>query len=525
MAGKNIKNHKYNQKVILLILDGWGIGKNDASNPIFLVQPPFINSLYKKYPWTKLCASGRCVGLPSQQVGNSEAGHINLGAGRIVDQDVVKISKQINTGQFFKNPAFISAANHVKSNKSILHIMGLLSNGQSPHSDPDHLLALLMFARYQKVKKICLHLFTDGRDSPPRSALKSIMALERTLRPNEIICTVMGRFYAMDRKKSWDRTIRAYNAMIFDRSEHRADSPQEGITRAYNANVTDEFIEPIIIWRRGKMTPRISDNDAIIFFNLRSDRARQLAKPFIQSCFEKKNPGSEKFKRKKILKNIQFVAMTDFGPDLDSILTAYPSEDIKDTLPMLLRDKKQLYIAESEKYAHVTFFFNGGYAEPVDGEERINIPSPKVRAYDSTPAMSTAKITAKILKVMPKYDFICANFACPDMIGHTGNMKAAIKAVKAVDGYVKKIVKAAERCNAAVLITADHGNIEYMINLETNEIITEHTANPVPFIVVAKGGLILKKNTHPILGNVAPTILKLFGLKKSSLMNNDSLIK
>lgn len=515
---------KNNKKVILLILDGWGIGKNDAGNPIFLAQPPFINSLYKKYPWMELCASGTCVGVPPHQVGNSEAGHINLGAGRIVDQDIIRISKQINTGQFFKNPAFLSAANHVKSNKSALHIMGMLSNGQSPHSDPDHLLALLMFARHQQIKKIYLHLFTDGRDSPPRSSLKSIMALERILRPNEIICTVMGRFYAMDRKKSWDRTIRAYNAMVYDHAEHRASSPQEGITRAYNADITDEFIEPIIIWRKGKMTPRISDNDSVIFFNLRSDRARQLSKPFVQNCFEKKNTGSEKYKRKKILKNIQFVAMTDFGPDLDNILAAYPSEDIKNTLPMLLAHKKQLYIAESEKYAHVTFFFNGGYAEPVNGEHRINIPSPKVNSYDRTPAMSTAKITAKVLRLLPRYDFICVNFACPDMIGHTGNLKAAIKTVAAVDNYVKKIVTSALRHQATVLLTADHGNVEYMLNLETKEIITEHTTNPVPFIAVSRTKLKLKKLEHPILANVAPTILKLFNIKKNNLMNKESLI-
>jgi len=518
------KNNKNSKKVILLILDGWGIGKNDASNPIFLAQPQFINYLCKKYPHTKLCASGRCVGVPPYQVGNSEAGHLNIGAGRIVDQDVIKISQQINTGQFFKNPAFISAAAHVKKNKSALHIMGLLGNGQSPHSDPDHLLALLMFARYHKIKKVYLHLFTDGRDSPPRSALKSIMALERVLRPNEMVCTVMGRFYAMDRKKAWERTIRAYNTITHNHAEHRADSPQEGITRAYNANVTDEFIEPIIIWHKGKMTPRVRDNDAIIFFNLRSDRARQLTKPFVQPCFEKKNPGSEKYHRKKILKNIQFVAMTDFGPDLDNILSAYPSEDIKETLPILLHEKKQLYIAETEKYAHVTFFFNGGYAEPVNGENRIKIPSPLADSYDKTPAMSTAKITEKVIKSLSKYDFICANFACPDMIGHTGNMRAAIKTAKAVDDYVKKIVQAAFKHKATVVITADHGNFEYMKNLETNEIITEHTTNPVPLIIVSRDRLKLKKIKNPLLSNIAPTVLKLFNIKKSSLMNKESLI-
>jgi len=516
--------NKYNcKKIVLLILDGWGIGANDAGNPIFLSPPKYINSLCKKYPWTKLCASGKCVGLPPNQVGNSEAGHMNLGAGRIVDQDSTKISRHINTGEFFKNPAFAVAISHVEKFHSTLHLMGMLSNGQSPHSDPDHLLALLTLARHHQVKKICLHLFTDGRDSPPRSALRLINALERFLRPNEVIATVIGRFYAMDRKKFWDRTIRSYNAMVFDHAEHRAKSPQEGITRAYNANITDEFIEPIVIWRRGKMTPRISDNDAVIFFNLRSDRARQLAKPFVQKNFETENPGA--LPRKKILKNLVFVAMTDFGPDLDSIITAYPSEDIKDTLPLLLKNKKQLYLAEKEKYAHVTFFFNGGYAHPLDGEKWLSVTSPDVEHYDQTPSMSTGKIMAKLLPAINKYDFICVNFSCADMIGHTGNLEAAKKTVQDVDKYVKKIVQSVLKNNAVLIITADHGNIESMVNPATGEIITEHTGNPVPLILVGKEfGKQIKLKPGGVLGNVAPTILKLFGIKKSRLMTKESLI-
>ncbi|MFA4871952.1 MAG: 2,3-bisphosphoglycerate-independent phosphoglycerate mutase [Patescibacteria group bacterium] len=523
------KPTKTSKKVILLILDGWGLGKDDASNAIYLAKTPTIDSLYKKYSWTKLCASGKCVGLPPEQVGNSEAGHLNLGAGRIIEQDVVKISKQINTGEFFKNPAFLAAIHHAKKHKSNIHLMGLLSNGQSPHSDPDHLLALLTLLRNKKVKNIYLHLFTDGRDSPPRSALKSVEALERFLRPNEIISTIIGRFYAMDRKKAWARTIMAYDAMISG-TGHKTKSPQEGITRAYNAGITDEFIEPIVMYRRGKMTPRIKDDDSIIFFNLRSDRARQMAKPFVQNDFEEMNPNSPRFgeagapRRKAVLPRLTFVAMTDFGPDLDNILTAYPSEDVKETLPVLLKDKKQIYIAESEKYAHVTFFFNGGYANPVANEKRINIPSPNVRSYAETPAMSTAKITQKIISCLNKFDFICANFACPDMIGHTGDLKAGIKAAEAVDKYVKKVVQAAAKKEATLIITADHGNLEYMLNLETREIITEHTTNPVPFILIHKGLRHKRLKGDGSLGNVAPTILKLFGLKKSGLMSKDSLI-
>ncbi len=521
MPTKKLKTFK---KVMLLILDGWGLGKDDASNPIYLAKTPFIDSLYKKYPWTKLCASGKCVGLPSNQVGNSEAGHINLGAGRIVEQDVIKISKQIDTGEFAKNSAFLSAIKHVKKNKSALHIMGLLSNGQSPHSDPDHLLALLtMLREHKEIKKVYLHLFTDGRDSPPRSALKSVEALERFLKPHETICTVIGRFYAMDRKKAWDRTMLSYYAMIDGRKAHKAKSPQEGITRAYNGNVTDEFIEPVAIYQKGKMTRRISDDDAILFLNLRSDRARQMAKPFVQDNFEKNNSGAPK--RRKVLHNLCFVAMTDFGPDLDGILTAYPSEDVKKTLPMLLEGKKQIYIAESEKYAHVTFFFNGGYADLVDGEVRVNIPSPNVRSYAETPVMSTGKIVSKIISSLKSYDFICANIACPDMIGHTGDMKAGIKTAHAVDSYVQKVVRSALKLDYVLIITADHGNLEYKLNLETGEIMTEHTTNPVPCIFVGHGlskDLKLAKNC--VLGNVAPTILKLFGVKGNKLMNKESLI-
>ncbi|HQA63680.1 MAG TPA: 2,3-bisphosphoglycerate-independent phosphoglycerate mutase, partial [bacterium] len=288
MVKRNAINRR---RVVLLILDGWGLGRPDAGNPIHLAKTPFLDSLYRDYSWTTLCASGKCAGLPTNQVGNSEAGHINLGTGRIADQVVVKISKQINTGQFFKNPAFVAAISHTRKNKSAVHLMGLLSNGQSPHSDPDHLLALLTLLRAQKVKNVYLHLFTDGRDSPPRSSLKSMMALERFLKPHEVIATVIGRFYAMDRKKAWDRTVWAYEAMTVGRG-HISVSPQAGITRAYNADITDEFIEPIVIQRRKKMVRRIENGDAIIFFNLRSDRARQLAKPFVQQEFERKNPGA-----------------------------------------------------------------------------------------------------------------------------------------------------------------------------------------------------------------------------------------
>lgn len=517
------KNNKNNSsKVILLILDGWGLGEKTDGNAISLAKTPFMDYLYKKYPWTKLCAAGKCAGLPPQQVGNSEAGHLNIGAGRVVEQDVVKISKQINTGEFFKNPAFIAALNQVKKEKSALHLIGMLSNDQSPHSDPDHLLALLTLARHHNIKNIYLHLFTDGRDSPPRSSLKAVEALERNLRPNEKIATIIGRFYAMDRKKNWASTCWAYEAMTSGRG-HQAKSPQEGITRAYNADITDEFIEPIVLYQKNKIIKRISDNDAIIFFNLRSDRARQMAKPFVQKEFEKNNHYA--LKRRKVLKNIVFVAMTDFGPDLDNILTAYPSEDIKDTLPMLLKRQSQIYIAEKEKYAHVTYFINGGYANPVNGEKRLVIPSPSVPSYEATPAMATPKVAQAVIKSLKNYNFICANISSPDMIGHTGNLKAGIKAAEIVDKCLKKIYQAAKKDKAILIITADHGNLESMLDVKTKEIITEHTPNLVPFILVTAGVLSHKRlKNSGCLADIAPTILKLFNIKKSRLMTGDSLV-
>ncbi|MFA6216001.1 MAG: 2,3-bisphosphoglycerate-independent phosphoglycerate mutase [Patescibacteria group bacterium] len=525
---KTIKN---NQKspFVLLILDGWGIAPKSPGNAIELAKKPNFDLLWQKYPHAKLQASGRFVGLPPSQFGNSEAGHMNIGAGRVIDQDAVFISKEINTGKFFKNPAFEAAYKHIVKNKSNFHIMGMLSNGQSAHSDPDHLLALLAWARLKKIKNVYLHLFTDGRDSPQHSALKTVEALMRQLKnkevngklTGEVIATIIGRFYAMDRKKIWTRTISAYNAIVDGKGVAFVKSPQEGISRSYNANITDEFIKPFVIKRKGKIVPRISDNDAVIFFNLRSDRARQLAKPFVQQEFDQKNPGF--MKRKRVLKNLVFVAMTDFGPDLDSILTAYPSADLISTLPMMLPASRQLYIAETEKYAHVTFFFNGGYDHPVNGETRINIPSPHTESYDKTPAMSTNQVNDKVISSLPDYDFTCANFASPDMVGHTGNLKACIKAIEAVDKNLGKIKEAVLKKGGTLLITADHGNAEKMLDLETGEVYTEHTGNPVPFILVSNRfkKIRLKKGK---LGDIAPTILKLMKIKKPREMTGRELI-
>ena len=509
--------------MILIILDGWGIAKPNKGNATTLAETPTMNGIGKKYPSTQLFAHGRHVGLPPTQDGNSEAGHMNIGAGRIVEQDAVKISKSINDGTFFKNTALLEAVKHVGANKSKMHLMGMLSNGMSAHSEPDHILALLTFLQKNKVNNIYFHLFTDGRDSPKYAALKLVEDMERSFKNKERIATVVGRFYAMDRKKKWERTKMAYDALLLGHG-HKAESARAAISESYNKGDNDEFIEPYIIDPAG----RIEDGDSIIFFNLRSDRARQLAKVFVQKDFNDDNPGS--FKRSKVLKDLCFVAMTDFGPDLDSITTAFPSVDLKQTLPMALSDIKQLYFAETEKYAHVTYFFNGGYSGRVNGEEQAVIASPDVKSYDATPAMESRELAKTVIYDLKnrRYDFTLLNFAAPDMIGHTGNLEAGIKCCHEVDKYLGQIIKAYLRVDGTVIVTADHGNIEEMINLATGEIDTEHSSNPVPFILVSKrfrGTKKVKFRENGVLGDIAPTILELMGRGKPKEMTGESLIK
>ncbi len=518
------KNKKNIMPLILLILDGWGIAPPSRGNAITLAKTPTMNGLIKKYPYTEIKACGLNVGLPKGQDGNSEAGHMNLGAGRIVSQDAVVINKSIEDGSFFKNPAFIDAIRHAQINKSNIHLMGLVSGYQSAHSFPEHLEALLKLCRDNFKGRVFLHLFTDGRDAPQYESVKWVDGIKKEIHYLEKIVTISGRFYAMDRKKKWERTEKVYNALVLGEGIEDKD-PISAISHAYNRGESDEFIQPTIISskdEKGKQKGLISDNDSIIYFNLRSDRARELTKTFVQKDFNKKNPGY--FKRKKILKNIKFIAMTDFGPDLDDILTAFPTKDLEDTLPIVLKDFKQLYISETEKYAHVTYFFNGGYANPVGGEERLMIPSPNVKSYDEKPEMSLFEVL-KILrtKAINKYNFICVNFANPDMVGHTGNLKAGIKAVEFVDEAVKLLVGDVLKMKGTVLITSDHGNIEEMINLKTGEIDTKHSRNPVPFILVNDSfkGAHLNKG---VLGDVAPTILDIMKLKKPERMRGKSLI-
>ncbi|MFH0819587.1 MAG: 2,3-bisphosphoglycerate-independent phosphoglycerate mutase [bacterium] len=508
---------------VLAILDGWGLAPSSKGNAITLAKTPNMDNFYKKYPWTKLCASGECVGLSKKQVGNSEAGHMNIGAGRVVPQDAVYIAQSINDGTFFKNSAFKSAIDQVRRFKSKLHLMGLLSGEQSAHVDFDHLIALLTLMKFHKVE-VYLHLFTDGRDSPQQAANSYLKRLKYYLRNHERIATIMGRFYAMDRKKAWANTQKAYNALVLGEGL-KFKSAEDAILAGYKHGQTDEFISPSVIIekKKNKIKPiaSISHNDAVIFYNLRSDRARQLTKAFVQKKFIG-------FKRKKILKNLCFVAMTDFGPDLPGILTAFPGHDLEATLPIKLKDLRQLYIAETEKYAHMTYFFNGGYDHPVAKEERILMPSPKIDHYDQQPEMSAKEITKKVINYLRKdsFDFIAINFANPDMVGHTGNLKAVIRACEVVDNCVGQIARVLLKRNGTLIVTADHGNAEEMINLKTGEADTQHTSNLAPFILINKpfSKNKIKLKDKGILADISPTILNLMDHKITQEMTGASLI-
>lgn len=510
--------------IVLAILDGWGIAPASPSNPISQTELPTFKKLFAGSAHCRLWAHGEYVGLPKDQDGNSEAGHLNLGAGRIVKQDSVIISESIRNGTFFKNAAFHQAIRRARKNNSALHLVGLLSDGQSAHSTPQHIYALLELAHREKVNKVFIHLFTDGRDSLPTAGRNLMFELLDRIYPEQKIASIMGRFYGMDRKKCWPRTKMTYEALVLGAGVQVADAVQV-FDDSYKQGVTDEFIKPHVICEDGAPIGKIKDNDALIFFNHRSDRARQLAKPFVQPDFQKLNPGS--FAPVRLPENLCFVAMTDFGPDLDSIITAYPSADLNATLPMVLSGKKQLYVAETEKFAHITYFFNGGYAHPVNGEKRMMIPSPAVERYDSQPEMASPAIATTVVKAAnkDKYDFIGANFACLDMIAHTGNFAAAQEALRAVDSALQDISSAVQNAGGALIVTADHGNIEEMKDLTSGDFDTEHSKNQVPFLLWNPNRRLPKVREEGILADVAPTILDLFGINKPREMTGNSLFK
>ncbi|MDD3191034.1 MAG: 2,3-bisphosphoglycerate-independent phosphoglycerate mutase [Candidatus Pacebacteria bacterium] len=509
---------------VMIILDGWGVAPKSEGNAIELAKKPFFDSLVKKYPYAELNATGLAVGLSENERSGSEAGHINIGAGRIIKQDSQIINEDIESGKFFKNPRIKRTLNHAMVQKKDLHIVGLLSDSDSPHSDPGHLYALLKMAKDAGLKDVYLHLFTDGRDTYEKRALHFLGELRDKIDEIGIgkIATIGGRYYAMDRVKHWDRLQRAYDVMVLGEGA-KSDSPEQAIKDSYNHGLTDEFIIPtVIVNKRGKPIAKIKDGDAVIFFNLRGDRARQMTKLItVSEMRDYKN-------RTHKLSGIFMCTLADFGQDLP-VQIAYVSQAVDDTLPKVLKDYKQLYIAEAEKYPHVTYFINGGHREPVDGEDREKIVSKNVFSYDQRPEMSAEDVTDVIVSNIEHsvYDFILVNYANADMVGHTGNLKATICAVEFLDKCMERVISKVLESGGLAIITADHGNADEMIDPETGYVSTMHSKNPVPFIIAKKGfnkeNCRLKENG--VLGNVAPTLLDLLKIPKPKAMVIGSLIK
>ncbi|MDD5039716.1 MAG: 2,3-bisphosphoglycerate-independent phosphoglycerate mutase [Patescibacteria group bacterium] len=518
MGNNSSSEAKKRKPFILAILDGWGIWNETRGNAIALASTPIMDMLTDNYPNTLLGASGRDAGLPPTQDGNSEAGHMNIGAGRIVEQDSVIISKSINEGTFFKNPAFLAAIRHVQKHNSRLHLMGMITAEQSAHADPDHLLALLTLLRIKKIHNTTLHLFTDGRDSYQYLAIRLIDRIKRTLEPGEKIATIIGRFYAMDRIKEWQRTQKAYETLVEGTGVHAEDAV-EAVLLGYNRHENDEYLQPTVITDGDGNSRRLEDNDAVIFFNLRSDRVRQLCKAFVQKDFIG-------FPRKKVLNDLFFVSLTDFGPDLPGVISAYPARVLPGTLPFALQGLRQLYTAETEKYAHVTYFLNGGHDSTVANEDRVIIKSPHIQSYKDKPEMSAAQLTDYIVRSIhdERYDFICVNYANPDMVGHTGDLPACITAVQTVDLCIGRLYGAIREHEGTLVITADHGNVEELVDLETGQVDTSHSSNPVPFIIVNKTIPRDIPIERGVLANIAPTIVHMMGCPLPNQMKETKIL-
>lgn len=504
------------KRVLLCIMDGWGINKDCPKDATKEANTPNIDKFYKEEPNIQIFADGEHVGLPDGQMGNSEVGHLNIGAGRIVYQELTKINKEIKDGEFFKNEKFLNAVKHVKENNSSLHMYGLVSTG-GVHSSLDHILALIEFAKQEGLKKVYLHAFLDGRDTPPQSAVGFLETVESKLKEAGLppIASVTGRYYAMDRDNRWERVEKAYNMLVLGEG-NKAESAIEAVKASYKKGVNDEFVEPTVI---NVPNSRIEDNDAIIFFNFRPDRAREISKAVNFENFDG-------FKRKAVRKNIYYVTFTQYDATFP-FPVAFEPQKLTNILGEVL-DKngiKQFRTAETEKYAHVTFFFNGGVEAPNKLETRVLVNSPKVATYDLQPEMSAYQVCDEVLKALDNkdYGFILVNFANPDMVGHTGVMEAAVKACETVDECVGKIVAKAKANGVAVVLTADHGNAECMEDKTTHAPYTAHTTNPVPLFVINAGDVKLK--TTGALCDIAPTVLDIMGIKKPEEMTGQSLIK
>ncbi|WP_346890316.1 2,3-bisphosphoglycerate-independent phosphoglycerate mutase [Clostridium sp. UBA1056] len=503
--------------VMLMILDGFGISDNVDGNAVREARKPNYDELKAKYPHTTLSASGLDVGLPEGQMGNSEVGHLNIGAGRIVYQELTRITKSIKDEDFFENRALNFSIDEALKNNSSVHLMGLLSDG-GVHSHINHLKALITLCKKREVKKVFVHCFLDGRDVSPTSSKEFIEELQKHMNNEGVgeIATISGRYYAMDRDNRWERVQLAYNAMVKGEGNTNT-SPFAIIEDAYHHNKTDEFIIPSVVVKDSKPVATIKNKDSVIFFNFRPDRAREITRALKDKEFKG-------FERENL--DITYVCMTQYDKNIEDVQIAYRSESYKNTLGEYVSSKglKQLRAAETEKYAHVTFFFNGGVEEPNKGEDRVLIPSPKVATYDLKPEMSAYEVTDAVLENIEKdeYDLIILNYANPDMVGHTGVIEAAVKAIEAVDNCLGKVVNKILEHNGTVFITADHGNAECMIDYSTGKPMTSHTTNLVPFIYV--GEKVSELRSGGILADIAPTILTKMGLEIPSEMSGKSLI-
>jgi 2,3-bisphosphoglycerate-independent phosphoglycerate mutase len=507
-----------NTSVALIILDGWGIGIEDPGiNAVEAAKVPFIQSLAEKYPHSTLLTSGEDVGLPAGQMGNSEVGHLNIGAGRVVYQQLALINKAIEEKVMEHHPVLMDIFKYVKENGKKLHLMGLVSNG-GVHSSMDHIKALLNSCVHHEVQSVFLHAFTDGRDTDPKSGLGFIQDLEEHMNQTTgKIATIIGRYYAMDRDKRWERIKLAYDLIVNSQGTHFM-SATEAIEASYHNSVTDEFIKPVLITdAENQPLTHIEDGDAVIFFNFRTDRGRELTQVLTQE---------EKPEFDMHPLNLEYITMTEYDATYRNVKILFPEQDLDLTLGEVLEKnrKKQLRIAETEKYPHVTFFFSGGREAPFEGEERLLVPSPKVTTYDLEPQMSAEKITDALIPEIEsrRYDFFVLNFANPDMVGHTGVFPAVVKALETVDRCTKKIVEACQSSGYDVLILADHGNAEFMVNPDGSPN-TAHTTNPVPLYLISDNPLLKLKSGR--LADIAPTVLSLMGIDAPPQMTGEVLIE
>lgn len=518
---KGLTGERARKPLLLMILDGWGYSPETKGNAIAQAHKPNYDHLLKTYPHTLLKASGEAVGLPEGQMGNSEVGHLNIGAGRVVYQELTRIFKAIKTGELVKNPVLAEAMERVSNGQGALHLMGLVSDG-GVHSHLEHLFALLEMAKAKGVQKVYVHAALDGRDVLPQSAKIYLNQLHEKFEELGIgqVASVAGRYYLMDRDQRWERVEKAYQALVQGEGL-KAPNAIAAVEQSYDRRVNDEFVVPtVIIDGKGQPLGKIQEGDSVIFFNFRSDRARQISHAFVDEDFT----GFER----KVHPKVHYVCLTEYDVTLQAPV-AFPPQNLENTLGEVLaqQHKKQLRIAETEKYAHVTFFFNGGVEEPCPGEDRCLIPSPKVATYNLKPEMSAYEVTEELLKRIQSdvYDVIILNFANTDMVGHTGEFEAALKAIEAVDRCIGKVVPAVQERGGTILITADHGNAEAKIDLETGRSLTAHTTNPVPLILVDERLKDRQLRKGGALCDVAPTILELLNIPQPSDMKGLSLVE